>query len=608
MINKMRKSLFFIAGVLAAFSCTPVEGGKDKNEGNTGGGQPEELISYMDIYDQSVDCGYFSYPQTTRVPSRHWVCIDVENRSDRNNLGLSDSDRGLQYHLLAQSLAGLVNRAMDKGNVDFGLWLQCNGQSYDAAKANLGEEIGRKTAVELATGELKSLIDGYVLTDVTNNPESGVVAAVASHVYNSVIVDIRDKAVFDAAGLVMKYDARQKTTADAWEEFKDKCSNKALVLMPVQMGELREFAIKNELFLINLNKQYGTDAGGQNIELLEEVLAWLEPNAPVLGWEQVSEDKFVDKISRHAATLLASDISFNHSLTSAGAASRQKQILSTVTNPKMIRYNDKGNYVSFFLSDGDNYQWVMNDLFINDYYGLSSGIAAKMSYEMCSQALCQLAPDRFEQIYKRQKKNMTFMECFGGGYFYVDTYSIEKGIRAENLKVLAERTAYHMRQHRLKVLHLMAWEWDSEKAKEAYQAFIDANDQLEGIVTVEYAPYSGGRGEILWFTNEDGYDIPVVSTKYALWQNYNNATDGTGDPLTVAGYLKDSDCKSDQSYAAIVVHAWSEFDGKKAGAAAFDCISAAPSSVKPIDIQELIWRIRMEYRPDQTNKFLKTIK
>lgn len=608
MINKMRKSLFFIAGVLAAFSCTPVEGSQDKNEGNTGGGQPDEVISYMDIYDKSGDCGYFSYPQTTRVPSRHWVCIDVENRSDRNNLGLSDSDRGLQYHLLAQSLAGLVNRAMDKGNVDFGLWLQCNGQSYDAAKANLGEEIGRKTAVELATGELKSLIDGYVLTDVTNNPESGVVAAVASHVYNSVIVDIRDKAVFDAAGLVMKYDARQKTTADAWEEFKDKCSNKALVLMPVQMGELREFAIKNELFLINLNKRYGTDAGGQNIELLEEVLAWLEPNAPVLGWEQVSEDKFVDKISRHAATLLASDISFNHSLTSAGAASRQKQLLSTVTNPKMIRYNDKGNYVSFFLSDGDNYQWVMNDLFINDYYGLSSGIAAKMSYEMCSQALCQLAPDRFEQIYKRQKKNMTFMECFGGGYFYVDTYSIEKGNRAENLKVLAERTASHMRQHRLKVLHLMAWEWDSEKAKEAYQAFIDANDQLEGIVTVEYAPYSGGRGEILWFTNEDGYDIPVVSTKYALWQNYNNATDGTGDPLTVAGYLKDSDCKSDQSYAAIVVHAWSEFDGKKAGAAAFDCISAAPSSVKPVDIQELIWRIRMEYRPDQTNKFLKTIK
>ena len=598
----------FLAYMAAAISCAAVDGGQDINDGSNGGLQDDGLVSYMDIYDPVGVCSYFSYPQTTRVPQKHWVCTDVENRSDRNSLTLSDSERGLQYHLLAQSLAGLVNRAMDEGTVDFGLWLQCNGEAYDAAKANLGVELGKKTAIELATGELKSMIDGYVLTDVVNNPESGVVAAVASHVYNSVIVDVRDKSIFDNAGLVMKYDARQKTTADAWAEFKEKCSNKALVLMPVQMGELREFAIKNELFLINLNKQYGTDAGGQNIELLEEVLAWLQPNAPVLGWEQVSEDKFVDKISRHAATLLASDISFNHSLTSAGAANRQKRILSTVTNPKMIRYNDKGNYVSFFLSDGDNYQWVMNDLFVNEYYGLSSGIAAKMSYEMCSQALCQLAPDRFEQIYKRQKKNMTFMECFGGGYFYIDTYSIEKGNRAENLKVLAERTASHMRQHRLKVLHLMAWEWDSEKAKEAYQAFIDANDQLEGIVTVEYAPYSGGRGEILWFTNKDDYDIPVVSTKYALWQNYNNATDGTGDPLTVAGYLRDSDCQSPQSFAAIVVHAWSDFDGKKAGAAAFDCISAAPSSVKPVDLQELIWRIRMEYRPEQTNKFLNTIR
>lgn len=604
----MKKGLFFITCILAAVSCAPVDGDQNKNEGNTGGDPTDDLISYTDIYDPVGDCTYFSYPQTTRVPAGHWVCTDVENRSDRNNLGLTSPTRGLQYHLLSQSLAGLVNRAMDAGTVNFGLWLQCNGKSYDAAKENLGEELGRKTAIELATGDLKSLIDGYVLTDVANNPESGVVAAVASHVYNSVIVDIRDKSIFDNAGLVMKYDARQKTTADAWAEFKDKCSNKALVLMPVQMGELREYAIKNNLFLINLNKKYGTDTGGQNIELLEEVLAWLEPNAPVLGWEQVSEDKFVDKISRHAATLLASDISFNHSLTSAGAVNRQKQILSTVTNPKMIRYNDKGNYVSFFLSDGDNYQWVMNDLFVNEYYGLSSGIAVKMSYEMCSQALCQLAPDRFEQIYKSQKKNMTFMECFGGGYFYIDTYSVDKGNRAENLKVLAERTAAHMRQHRLKVLHLMAWEWDSDRAKEAYQAFIDANDQLEGIVTVEYAPYSGGRGEILWFTNKEDYDIPVVSTKYALWQNYNNADDGTGDPQTVAGYLRDSDCQSEKSFAAIVVHAWSEFDGKKAGAAAFDCMSAAPSSVKAVDLQELIWRIRMEYRPEQTEKFLKTIR
>ena len=134
------------------------------------------------------------------------------------------------------------------------------------------------------TIQVKGMFDGYVLTDIEHNPESGVVASVASHVYNSIIVDVRDKEYYEEAGYTMKYDARSKTTAQAWAEFKDKCSNKALVIMPVQTGELREFAIKNELFVLNLNKRQGSSAGGQNTALLKEILAWLEPNAPVYGW------------------------------------------------------------------------------------------------------------------------------------------------------------------------------------------------------------------------------------------------------------------------------------------------------------------------------------
>ena len=606
---RMKKSLFI--ATLIAFSCSTIQNEPGTNNGTgTGTGDPIDpnKISYVDIYDPVGDCNYFTYPQTTRIPEKHWVCSDVENRADRNDLGVKESTGGLQYHLLAQSLAGLVNSAMDKGEIDFGLWLQCDGETYKAAKANLGEELGVKNAIELATGEFKSLIDGYVLTDVENNPESNIVATVAAHVYNSIIVDVRDKDIFDAAGFEMKYDARTKTTVDAWAAFKDKCSNKALIMMPVQMGELREYAIKNGLFIVNLNKSYGTSTGEKNTALVDEILAWLEPNAPVLGWEQGYEEEFVDKISRYATTLLASDISYNHSLTSAGAVGRQEQLLSAVVNPATIKYDEKGNYVSFFMSDGDNYQWVVNNQFVDEYYGTPSSALAKMSFGMCSQSLCQLAPDRFKQIYQQQKSNSTLMECFGGGYFYVDTYSIKRGNRAANLKVLAERTAKHMRQHRLKVLHLMAWDWDSDEAQEAYQIFIDANDQLEGIVTIEYDPYSGGRGEMLWFENKKGYDIPVVSTKYALWQDYNNEKDGTGDPTTVAGYLKNSDCKSEQSFAAVVVHAWSEFSGFKAGSATLECIYKSPSTVKPVNIQELIWRIRMEYRPEQTKQFLATIR
>ena len=72
--------------------------------------------------------------------------------------------------------------------------------------------------------------------------------------------------------------------------------------MPVQTGELREFAIKNELFVLNLNKRQGTSIAEQNTALPKEILAWLEPNAPVYGWEQgVSEDAFVDLVPKRAS-------------------------------------------------------------------------------------------------------------------------------------------------------------------------------------------------------------------------------------------------------------------------------------------------------------------
>lgn len=39
-----------------------------------------------------------------------------------------------------------------------------------------------------------------------------------------------------------------------------------------------------------------------------------------------------------------------------------------------------------------------------------------------------------------------------------------------------------MRQYQIKLLGIMAMDVKSEAAKEAYQVYVDANDQLEGIV------------------------------------------------------------------------------------------------------------------------------
>ena len=582
-------------------------------------GKDTTTVSYMDMVDPITDKGQYYMPLPTRTPKKHWTIVNVVGADGRNNPNLTDSGKGLQYHLLAQSLAGLVNRALEEGRTDVGVWLDHSGEAYTGSKAYLGSEIGRQTAIELATKtyndvdgvrvNVRDLIDGYVLTDVAGNPESNMVATVAAHIYNSIIVDIRDKAVFDAAGYTMKYDARTKTTQNAWNEFGSRCSKKALVVMPVKTGELREFAIRNGLFIVNLNKAYGTKDSGQNGTLFNNVLASLDAGAPVLGWEQgVGEDEFVGKVSRYGCLMLAADWSYNHTMTSMNYDLRQRPILAQVINPKDIDYTRKKNFLSFYLSDGDNYQWVMGNDYIRDFYSLAQNESTRMSYGLCSEALCQLCPTRFEQLYNWQNKTGTIMETFGGGYFYVDTFSNTRGSRAANLKMIAEHAAAHMRQHRLKILHLMAKDWSCAAAKEAYQAFIDANDQLEGIVTIQYYPYAKGRGEILWFTNKAGYDIPVVSTDYDLWLDVSKPEIGTGTPKDVAEFMATDFAGKELTFSPVIVHAWSTFGTGRGADAARGCINQAPSTVEAVSMQELIWRIRMAYRPSQTQKYLETIR
>lgn len=566
-----------------------------------------DAVDYESLYDNVADLGQYYMPQNKRTPKKYWTCVNATT----NELGQGGPEGGLQYSLLCQSLAGNVNRAMDEGKTDVGIWLDVSDKTYDLSKSSIGDEIGRQTGIELLTKDygpvdsiqvdVKGLIDGYVLTDVANNPESGIVATVASHVYNSIIVDVRDKDFFDNHGYTMKYDATEKTTADAWNEFKDKCSNEALVVMPVQTSQLREFAIKNRLFCINLNKALGSTSQGQNVSLFNEVLAWLKPDAPVLGWEQgVSEDSFVGLASKYGHPLLAADWSYNHTLTSLNYKDRQQDMLFKVKNPRSISYGVKNCYVSFFLSDGDNYQWVMGDGYTNNFYCQDERTSSKMSFSLCSEALSQLAPAQLNNLINLQGSANTVFESFGGGYYYIDTYGTS-GNRTENLKVLADRAAKHMRQHRIKILEVMATDVFSEKSQEAYQAFVDANDQLEGIIVLQYSPYNGGHGKIFWVKNSAGYDIPVVTARYSLWQGGNN---GQGDPQTIGATLK----SSKDSLSLVCVHAWSNFNGKYSSSAALSCLNQAGSSFKAVNVQELIWRIRMRYRKEQTLQYLKTIK
>ena len=560
----------------------------------------------------------YSMPEMKKKPRKFWTCTGVVSIDNRNSINETETMQGLQYHLLCQSLAGLTNRMVEEGKSDVAVWLYDHGgkASYKVSKQALEDmgicEQGVQNGLELACSDyesvdglrvqLKGFFDGYVLTDVKNNPESGIVASVASHVYNSIIVDVRDKEYFEKAGYSMKYDATHKTTLDAWHEFKDKCSNEALVIMPVQTGELREFAIKNNLFVLNLNKKQGDPRSGQNVDLLEEVLAWLQPNVPVYGWEQgVSEDQFVARISKSGHPMIPCDWSYNHSLTSLLYTERQQPVQAQSFNPKLIDFDKKRNYVSFFLSDGDNIQWMMQD-FATSFYDVPEAIEVKMSYGLPVSTLSMMAPAQLHNLMNLRRDECSVLEMLGGGYYYIDTYS-QNNNRNDNLKIAAERLAVSMRRYHVGLLGVMAMDVKSVASKEAYQTFVDANDRLEGIIALQYSPYAGGGGEVFWVTNKNGYDIPVITVRYSLWDRIHERE---GSPDFIASKLKAE--AQVESFSAICVHAWSRFEGNAHGAAAARlCAGKLDGRFEVVNMQELVWRLRMSRHPEQTLEYLNKI-
>lgn len=422
---------------------------------------------------------------------------------------------------------------------------------------------------------------------------------------------------------MMAYDASQKTTADSWREFKDKCDNSALVVMSVWTGEMADFAIANDLFVINLNKQYNNVAGGQNKELFKEVLAWLKPGSPVFGWEVgVGEDDFVKPVSASGNMMVALQ-EFNVPWFAKNYKARQKPVLSRVFDPHDIDFstNDSKRFVSYYLSDGAHAGWMLRG-FMENYYSDPNASNVKMGFGITATNISQISPTQFESIINNQPESTSLIESFGGGYWYADNFASSTPNRREILESLAAKVASHMRQHRIKILEQIAMDPKSAAAKETYQAFVDANDQLEGIVAIQYAPsYASCGGEILWVTNKEGYDIPVVTVSYSIWNfgGYNPERDGT--PTYIAHKLNAK--KGNNPFSAVIVHAWSEFadtgdstdelaenqgtTGIRGASAAEMCNRRLDSDYVNVSMQELIWRIRMKYKPEQTDKYLNSI-
>lgn len=573
----------------------------------------EEKKIYTEQYDPFKDEGQYWMPKL-KPAKNYWLVVDA--RSNNNN----DDNNSLRNHILAESIIGVTALAVNEGRSETMVWTQDPNSNYSEVVKKTGlSHNGNQSTWELIEhhGNVKSHIEGYILCDV-NKEESVTAATVAAHVYHSIIADVKYEQRIKNLGYTMKYDATNKTLADAWNEFKGQCNNNALVMMPVMTGNQRGYAIANKLMMVNYNKKYNSSAGGNNQALIQDVLAWLKPLSPVIGWEQgVEERTFVDMVSKSGNLMVPFDWAWNAHIMSAGYESKQASV-ARVTNPQFIKYDNAKHYASFLLTDGDNVMWMMNEFNNDEYMGNPLGSTINMSYGLPVANLSMLSPFQLERLIGMQHQNTSLVEYGGGGYYYPDNFGDLKN-RPQLLEQMATKIGSHMRQHRTKVLGLICGEVSSAKAKEAYQAYINKNDQLIGIVALQYTPYAGGNGEIMWFKNSKGVDIPVITARYSIWNHGGQNRPNEGTPAYIASKINALAAGAEQTHSLTMVHAWSEFKdigtstdplaenqgGDVRGVTpATWCAKRLNEKVKVVNVEELIWQVRMHFRPEQTKEFL----
>jgi len=569
---------------------------------------------YVNLYDVFSDKGQYLLPKQ-KLGKEYWIVVNAN--SNVNNY----EDNSLRNHILAESIIGLTSLAVNEGRGETMVWTEMVNPDYNAVRdrQNMVNK-GSQTTWELLGlhPEIRKQIDGYILCNVRKQ-ESLTVATIASHVYRSIIVDAALEPKVKELGYTMKYDASNKTLADGWAEFKDKCNNNSLVMMPTLTGNLKSYAIANRLMVVNYNKKAESASSGNNNALITDILNWLQPLSPVVGWEQnVDERSFVSLVSKSGNLMVPCDWISNPTFMSANYPENQSG-LATVTNPKYIKFGDKKHYASFFLSDGDNVQWMMNSFRNDTYYFNPDNQKVKMSFGLPVANLSMMAPYQLQRILSEQIPNNSVIEFGGGGYIYPDNFGQTKD-RTALLKSLSEKVANHMRQHRVKVLGLLCDNVVSDQSKEAYQAYISSNDQLIGIIAIQYAPYAGGNGEVMWFKNAKGIDIPVITTRYSIWNFGSTNQSNQGTPAFVASKINSLTTET-SSFSLVVVHAWSKFTdigasndllaenlkGTESGATPVSwCVRRLNSDVKVVNVEEFIWQLRMRDRPEQTQQFLKT--
>lgn len=537
----------------------------------------------------------------------------------------------MPLHMLTESLAGLAAKAVNEGRGDEMVWLAWNNPDYEDWYAHTLARLNLEVRGILSPWELaerfarQRIVKGYILyrrdtsEGETAQHRHGMdlsinVATSLAGLLDGVVVEECLESEAMARGLALLFDARGKTQQWVFDAYRDRFSRHMVCTQDPRCPHTRDFAIAQRAIAV-----YGFE------EPVPSILAWLEPLSPVLGWNGGDEYKATLMTSLEGHIQSATNWCLNLPLLMAAsdqsAVPRPRHV-----DPARIDWSDRRPAVSFVITDGDNVQWYLGGFARaqgDSWYGNPGRGRFPFGWSCCFSQLVQLCPEMLAYCVGTQSRNDAFIE-WGGGYFYPDKFALNRSNAEELLARHARRTWAHMRKTGTRIIAFNFSDFSAPEARRACETYAREMDGLLGILAFQYYPYEGGAGTVLWVQDARGWDVPVVSARYAIWE-HSNQRPRAGTPAKIAREIGESAAQAAregrQQLDWVITHAWSFFRhapgpdedaenmdqtdaAKYGGVRGYEpvgwCVDRLPTGIRVALPEELIWRIRMQHNPSQT--------
>jgi hypothetical protein len=509
---------------------------------------------------------------TDSGPHRYWPLFPRPKTVVRATLPPTEAEAAV-----LQTLAGVVARAGTEGQTTEMIWIDSSHPAYPVWRQRMQEQthaalIGPFNTWNMVDRYVRlGVVKGYVLFHFDDSArgihQSGSldpslnVATVLCAGLHAIAVPDTEEQTARQHGLTRLQDARGITEQECFDRYHDQCSRDLVALIDPKVATMRDEAVAAQAFVLS-----------QPGPLYDQVLAWLHPDSPVIGWSIGDERGVTMPSTQQAAFQTDTDWCQNLPALSTEAAGSAFPTTALRRPPAStlwdVPWEDNVHYATFVMSDGDNIQWGMGDFAFateGSWWGSPARGTMPLGWTCCFDGISQVCPYLDQYLFQTAKPGDDFI-LFGGGYYYPDYFGTKRtdhGLLAQH----ASRLAQYMQLGGLNLLMFNFQDWASQAGVDALSTYAQTVPGLLGMFAINYDSYTSGGGLMRWIPDGGGGEVPAVSVRFGIW-NHSNLS-GQGDPAKVAALLNamphEGHPTTSDFYSTVVVHCWSWFHPPSAG-------------------------------------------